>query len=253
MMQKNITAICRQRGFTLTELMVGMLLGIIVSMAVVAVYMLTMRASVDILSATKLNQELRSVMTLISGDLRRAGFLEGSASTVAGGGLDMVSDSCVLYVYDRNRSGVIDDDEVFGLREWTDANGNTSIQMRINETADCDSDAGWMILTGGAGDPIGLTLRFTQIWLDEDGNEQEGDFLCRNRTVAPELMGEDCTTVLAAADDWAASNPGISQEIQQIRQVRVNLDGDLGDHRIRMEETVRIRNDRNITVAASSP
>ena len=62
-----------QAGFSLIELMVAMVLGLIVIGAVIALVLSMMRANNQTIAATRLTQELRAVAALMASDLRRAG------------------------------------------------------------------------------------------------------------------------------------------------------------------------------------
>lgn len=67
------TAPGKASGFTLIELMIGMVLGLIVIGAVLALSLSMMRANNQTIAATRLTQELRAVASLIASDLRRSG------------------------------------------------------------------------------------------------------------------------------------------------------------------------------------
>lgn len=60
-------------GFSLVELMVAMVLGLIVIGAVIALVLSMMRANNQTIAATRLTQELRATVALMEADLRRAG------------------------------------------------------------------------------------------------------------------------------------------------------------------------------------
>lgn len=64
-----------QKGFSLVELMVAMVIGLVVTGAVVAFIFSMMRANNQTLSATRLNSELRTSAELVSRELRRAAYL----------------------------------------------------------------------------------------------------------------------------------------------------------------------------------
>jgi prepilin peptidase dependent protein B len=64
----------RQRGFTLIELMVGIVVGLIVLSSALAIYLMGVRGSTHTVRAAKLNQDMRTGMTLMVDDIRRAGF-----------------------------------------------------------------------------------------------------------------------------------------------------------------------------------
>lgn len=63
----------RDRGFTLIELMVTLVLGLVVLGGVLGVFVSTYRANSQNIKAIRLNEEMRAVMSLISRDVRRAG------------------------------------------------------------------------------------------------------------------------------------------------------------------------------------
>lgn len=119
------------QGFSLVELMVALVAGLIVVGAVLAFALSSVRANSDYISSTRLTQELRSTMEQAVEDIRRAGYDENA--------LDYVSrpasftgtspfakmfvngaQNCVIYAYDREggNAGAIDlaNGEVRGLR-----------------------------------------------------------------------------------------------------------------------------------------
>lgn len=62
----------RQSGFGLVELMVGLAVGMIVVAAALSLLTTTMTSSNDSIKMTRLDQELRQAMSMLSRDLRRA-------------------------------------------------------------------------------------------------------------------------------------------------------------------------------------
>lgn len=63
----------RAAGFSLVELMVATVIGLIVIGAVIALVLSMMRANNQTIGATRLTQELRATAALMANDLRRAG------------------------------------------------------------------------------------------------------------------------------------------------------------------------------------
>ena len=107
----------RQRGFTLTELMVGSAVGLLVIAGALQLYIVNLRATSDTLQLSRLNQELRGTLDLLTNDLRRAGywaFIPGSATPLdnpfqtngndlqLGNSTGETANSCILYSYDLN-------------------------------------------------------------------------------------------------------------------------------------------------------
>ena len=69
--------ISRQRGFSLVELMVGIVVGLFVVLVASAVYLNVITSSADSTRLAKLNQDMRSIMDIMTYDLHRAGFSAG--------------------------------------------------------------------------------------------------------------------------------------------------------------------------------
>ncbi len=106
-----------QRGFSLTELMIGSALGLFVIAGALQLYAANVRAAADTLRVSRLNQELRAALQLLGNELRRAGYWAGepgidphagnpfqsAANDIRIGRLDgETTASCLLYAYDRN-------------------------------------------------------------------------------------------------------------------------------------------------------
>jgi prepilin-type N-terminal cleavage/methylation domain-containing protein len=97
----------RQGGFSLVELMVALVAGLIVSAALVAFTMSSFRSNGEYVLSTRLTQELRNSLDLVMRDLRRAGYDEGALGRMAHGTMSpfapmAVDGECVVYAYDRD-------------------------------------------------------------------------------------------------------------------------------------------------------
>jgi prepilin-type N-terminal cleavage/methylation domain-containing protein len=103
------------RGFSLVELMVAMVAGLIVVGAVGAFALSSLRANSEFIRATRLTQELRTSLGFVTDELRRAGYDERAMdfvfrpttftgvspfTTINIVGPNSV-DGCVVYAYDR--------------------------------------------------------------------------------------------------------------------------------------------------------
>lgn len=110
----------KQRGFSLTELMIGSTVGLMVIAGAVQMYLLNLRAATDNLRLSRLNQELRATLDLLHNDLRRAGYWSFAPGLDAPADNPFQSDanrlrldhapgendaSCILYSYDANADG----------------------------------------------------------------------------------------------------------------------------------------------------
>lgn len=161
----------QQRGLSLVELMVGMLVSLVVLAAVGGMYLTTVRGQTYALRTAKLNQELRATMNVITADLRRAGYwggaVSGGTSSVLsadpGGGRSypysrrgasgsqtdltvLDGGGCILYAYDANNDGIdpVPAGEVFGFR----LNGNAVEMLNggVTVTSSCSADT-WLAVT----------------------------------------------------------------------------------------------------------
>jgi prepilin-type N-terminal cleavage/methylation domain-containing protein len=110
------TSIPANKGFSLVELMVAMVAGLIVSSAVISFTMSSMKSNGEYVLSTRLTQELRNTLDLVTRDLRRAGYDDNAmkyfgndnvspfspihveTATEADGSIS----SCVIYAYDRS-------------------------------------------------------------------------------------------------------------------------------------------------------
>ena len=144
------------RGFSLIELMVALVAGLIVSYAVIAFTMSSMKSNAEYVQATKLTQSLRNTLDIVVRDLRRAGYDNNAVTRLAGGtthsqvgvspfskmlldNSDATNGSCILYAYDgpngTNGSLSIADGEVRGLRRRVVTPSNTGEAVGVIEYA----------------------------------------------------------------------------------------------------------------------
>lgn len=112
-------------GFSLVEMMVALVAGLIVSAAVIAFLLSSMRSNGEFVRSTRLTQELRNTLDLVTRDLGRAGYNDDALAFVSLPSASRFSpvfikdatpfvtagtpasyanadaDGCVLYAYDR--------------------------------------------------------------------------------------------------------------------------------------------------------
>lgn len=251
----------KQAGFTLTELMVSTGLSLTVIAAVLTGYVATYTNTLGTLASSKLNHEMTSLMSLMSNDIRRAGYWGGlNASTdPTGNPFNVVGDTaltvfdsmagnssvgpqgsgtCVVYAYDLASSGNVDADELFGFRL-----NSGVVQMRTAGTpgnpASCaDPDDVWEDLTDIN------TVNVTALVFDLAGSS------CLN-TREPDGLDNDGDGVVdnpEEADCYAAPLPaaGSGDITVETRELRITLTGTLADDsfvRVTQSQTVRVRNE----------
>lgn len=112
-----------QRGYSLIELMIGMLVGLIVLSAVIYAFITSLQSARDVRNSAVLNREGSSIIDLVTGEIRRTGYypvqlvVSGAASPFGAGTADLyVNDTglanpdqdCVLFsYYDESASAVL--------------------------------------------------------------------------------------------------------------------------------------------------
>lgn len=136
------------RGFTLIELLVGLAVGMIVLTAVVFSWSVAVRNNAYVLSVTALNNDMRSIMHIVTQDVRRASeqFAAGSDETV------FINESANCIAFDANVLDMTEDDDETPipsgyrlindrLEMWFEE--PDSAQPYINKESRCDTDDRW--------------------------------------------------------------------------------------------------------------
>lgn len=241
----------KQTGFTLPELMISLLLGLIVVGATITIYISTIRGSADTIRSARLNHDMDSLMTLMVNDIKRAGYWGGAINgvdvrtnpfTSDANNIQIIDDDCIVYSYDTpnlpdfpNGNSAVDNNEMFGFR----LNNDGSVSMRLSGTtlASCtDANGTWQRMTvSEGGEQVNITVlefSFTPI---AGTPSLPSTSRCLNVTADTIDNDIDCTNVVAGDD------------IAQRRVVNIRLIGEMGrDATIRktLVGTVKLGNDR---------
>lgn len=126
MLSRSIPRSRHARGFSLIELMVALVVGLIVVGAVLALIVAIMKSNRETLQATRLNQELRATMAVITTDIRRARGVEDplttatmDPTTVPYKDIDTTTAGCIRYGYfdviDDNGDGDVTNDNYHSI------------------------------------------------------------------------------------------------------------------------------------------
>ena len=104
MLRQYRAAPCRAAGFSLIELMIALVVGLIVVGAVLALIVSMIRANNQTIQATRLTQELRATAMVIASDLKRARgvsdpFAAAKVPIAAIDTIDVSTPNCVIYGY----------------------------------------------------------------------------------------------------------------------------------------------------------
>ena len=180
-------------GFSLVEMMVATLIGMMLLAGITFIFTHTVKANTETLKSAHLHQELRAIMDFMIQDIRRSGywtkavcsinpnilfpdtvaeFCAGKAGQKSPFDVMTVNNNkdCILYNYDATPNGILDTvpnkddipDERFGFRLNAGA-----VEMR-QAGADCDT-GGWQDVS----DPRSITI--TRLEFDS-GNSKSVDF-----------------------------------------------------------------------------
>ncbi len=216
----------KQRGLSLIELMVGMIVAMVVIAGAFAAYMGMTISSRDSIRADRLNQDMQTVMDLMVADLRRAGYWNSEASgapaTNPFSTINTATAGCILYSYDADGSGAISDNERFGFKRTGNA-----IWSRTSGTSltDC-SDGTWGVLT----DEVVV-------------NVSTLTFVAENRCVngRTKVENADCAALTTAPGDNLSERRSIRITL------RANPVGDTASTKA-LAAVTQVRNDRRIVI-----
>lgn len=177
-MLKKLHAGMSHHGFSLVEMMVATLIGMMLLTGITFIFTHTVKANTETLKSAHLHQELRAIMDILIQDIRRSGYWSKAVCSVNPNILfpDTVAEycageagqqnpfdvmaisedkDCILYNYDATPNGILDTvpnkndipDERFGFRLNAGA-----VEMR-QAGADCDT-GGWQDVS----DPRSITI-----------------------------------------------------------------------------------------------
>jgi len=209
-----------QGGFGLIEMLVSMALSLLAVSVMVILMASTLGTGTATIQMSRLSQELRASMQLMSRDLRRANFHSSFYSCYAN--VNCRSDlsiatyvdtihinetgNCFWYWLDRDGDGDLSNDAVGGFR-YSTIGGIGVIQMRTtgNTAANCDGDDGWELIT----DPN--TVEIT-------------DFLVSRSSYSEILSASEAVQVVEkirlTINGQMATNPSVQRDIQDLILIR---------------------------------
>jgi len=262
----------KQTGFTLIELMISMVLGLIVIGGTLSMYITTIKSSADTVKGSRLNYDLDSVMALTGNDIKRAGywagavtgsdartnpFMAAATSIVISNKTGEANNSCILYMYDVDDGdnatnpelpdGILNLNEYYGFR----MNG-TGIDMRfsVSSTANIGcNDGNWEgIVDTNKVTITGLQFSFLPVDSNGDGtNDLIATTRCLDNSLTP-ITDFSTTCAIAAAD---VSNGIVAgHQMAETHVINITLTGEVkGDNVVTktLLGSVQVRNDRIFT------
>lgn len=242
----------QQQGFSLPELLIAMVLGVLLVSAVINAYLATLNSTNQNNQQAQLNHNLRASLDLISSELKRAGgivrplaldsaqfsqygsnpFMDSTSNLTLWNAADNTLNctnnlcDCVTYSYDRNLDG---DPYNGGMNHFGFKLQNKGLKMRkggavaSGDVLNC-SNGQWEGLTE---DEVEITS-FTLSYINAAG------------------------TVIAAPEQLDITNTDTTCEsgtnCLETRNIAISITGSVGDYSLTVSNRVRVRNDRLFTV-----
>jgi type IV pilus assembly protein PilW len=184
--QRTLQASHRSRGFTIMEVMVSLSISLIVTSAMVALMSNTLGNTSRIVNMTKLTDDMRMTMQMLTRDVRRSSYnanamyCYGNENCGSDGSVTLAGDitinngnDCFTYLLDRDHDGDSTEEDAGGFRR-TVVGGVGVMEMWIGDAApDCAADhANWVGITDQESMDvfnftIDDTLSFSEIVFDD--------------------------------------------------------------------------------------
>jgi len=210
-----------QFGFGLIEMLISTALSLLAVTVMVILMANTLGTGAETIQMSRLSQELRASLQLMSRDLRRAnyhsGFLNCFANANCRSDLNITAyvntiqinaaGNCFWYWLDRDSDADLSNDAVGGFRHAT-INGVGVLQMRIsgNSAANCDDGTDWELIT----DP-GI-VDITNL------NISNADSYTESLSAAGDVQVVE--KIRLSINGRMASNPSVQKELQDLILVR---------------------------------
>lgn len=213
-----------QKGLGLVEMLVSMALSLLAVTTMVVLMANTLGAGSETIQMSRLSQELRASIQLMSRDLRRANYHSGYLNCFANfncrDDLGIASyvntiningaGNCFWYWLDRDGDADLSNDAVGGFR-YSTIGGIGVLQMRIagNAAANCDDETGWELIT----DPD--TIDITAF------NISNSDSYTESLSSAGDVQTVE--KIRLTINGRMASNPAVQRQIQDLILVRNDI------------------------------
>jgi type IV pilus assembly protein PilW len=224
---KPLTYFRKEIGVTLVELLVGLSVGFIVVGGIIALYTNTAGSSASTIKGAVLNQEMNSILQLVSNDIRRAGYwldTNTSATTDSNpftnpayeynltigtwdsdsSGSDEATSTCITFAYDINQNSKVGIGSLTptGSRVYTDGSAiEEQVNLEIIGFRYNTTDKNMEMRTGGsAGQAFNCTAGIWTKLNDED--------VIAINSFSINTANTTCinTTTAATPNDWTTIN-----------------------------------------------
>jgi prepilin peptidase dependent protein B len=227
MFNHRLTAPIRRNGFSLVEVLVAMTLSLITTATMLGLMSSSLASTANIVHMTKLTDDLRVAMMMMSRDVRRSNYTADSINCYANpdcvvdGSLSSPGDvfiseanDCFVFRLDRDSDGDATEDSAGGFRR-TLSGGVGVLQMWVGEgMAECTAeDSNWAAVTDAnlvevTGFTVDDALSYNEVVFDDGAGNQ---FNQKVRRLRLSLSGQ------------LRANADIQRNIEDVVKLRNNL------------------------------
>ncbi len=131
-MKKNLKKEIADQGFTMIELLVGMVIAGIVTMAAYSVYVVQQEHYTAQTQVTEIQQSLRAVLDLMTNDIRMAGFDGDGLGDASVAQITAAKPDLFAFTVDYDESGVIDQPGEHIYYDLYDSAGKSTLGRRLD-------------------------------------------------------------------------------------------------------------------------
>ncbi len=166
------------KGLSLTELLIGLLVGTFVVAGGVKIFSNNVKSSSDNSHVNALNQDLRTMLELMLHDIRRAGYATSQPDDNVDTKIDDLlknnpfseiqidnANTCIVYTYNKNANTTVDNNERFGFKLITDNTFNPPkkvLKVRRSATALACNVGSWENMTAPDVEITDLTFTLSE-------------------------------------------------------------------------------------------
>lgn len=246
---------CKASGFTLVELLLSIVFGLIVLAGVIYIYVAVVVSSTATMKSSKLNTQLMTIMTVMTNDIRRAGYWSNVSNLASANPFNQIDDTvvqifkadnskitentdddgvCILYAYDKDEDGVVDIDEYFGFKVLAEI---VYMRTAVTGTADtCATAADW------------TELSEPRIYKIDTLTFNPNDSACVNSNEPDGVEDGGDAAVVDDDDerDCYLTAPNTADVTVETREIEINMSGYLADDpfvTFNITQNIRVRND----------
>jgi type II secretory pathway component PulJ len=217
-----------QAGFSLMEAVVSIALSLVVTASMVGLMANSLGTTARIVNMTKLSDDLRNTMQLMTRDVRRtsynanAMFCYGNDNCDSDGSVTVPADitisntnDCFTFLLDRDHDGDATENDAGGFRRVVAANGVGAIEMWTGDNEpDCAADNNnWVTVTNPA------SMNVTTFSVDDNLSYDEVIF----DDEAGNTISQKVRKLRVAIDARLVSSAAVTRRIEDVISVRNDL------------------------------